>query len=69
MNNIVAEMASRDCPRHQIFLFAPEHFDGIAVKECAVLGEYRRNPMGQGILLWLIGVPIPIIILLALFFH
>jgi len=25
--------------------------------------------MGQGILLWLIGVPIPIIILLALFFH
>jgi len=25
--------------------------------------------MGRGILLWLIGVPIPIIILLALFFH
>jgi len=25
--------------------------------------------MGKGILLWLIGVPIPIIILLWLFFH
>jgi hypothetical protein len=25
--------------------------------------------MGRGILLWLLGVPIPIIILLALFFH
>jgi hypothetical protein len=26
-------------------------------------------PMGRGILLWLLGVPIPIIILLALFWH
>jgi len=26
-------------------------------------------PMGKGILLWLLGVPIPIIILLALFWH
>jgi hypothetical protein len=25
--------------------------------------------MGRGILLWLIGVPIPVIILLALFLH
>jgi len=25
--------------------------------------------MGKGILLWLIGVPIPVIILLWLFFH
>jgi hypothetical protein len=25
--------------------------------------------MGRGILLWLLGVPIPIIILLALFWH
>ncbi len=25
--------------------------------------------MGRGILLWLLGVPIPIIILLALFYH
>ena len=29
----------------------------------------RRYPMGRGILLWLLGVPIPIIILLALFFR
>jgi len=25
--------------------------------------------MGKGLLLWLIGVPIPIILLLALFYH
>jgi hypothetical protein len=29
----------------------------------------RRKIMGRGILLWLLGVPIPIIILLALFWH
>jgi len=28
-----------------------------------------RSIMGRGILLWLLGVPIPIIILLALFWH
>jgi hypothetical protein len=27
------------------------------------------NLMGKGILLWLIGVPIPVILLLWLFFH
>lgn len=36
------------------------------------IGQRRSNPfqessMGRGILLWLLGVPIPIIILLALF--
>jgi hypothetical protein len=29
----------------------------------------RRTFMGRGILLWLLGVPIPIIILLALVWH
>ena len=29
----------------------------------------EETNMGRGILLWLLGVPIPIIILLALFFH
>jgi hypothetical protein len=28
----------------------------------------RRKMMGRGILLWLLGVPIPVIILLWLFF-
>ena len=28
--------------------------------------KHRRTIMGRGILLWLIGIPIPIIILLAL---
>jgi hypothetical protein len=29
----------------------------------------RRSPMGRGILLWLLGVPIPIIILIMLFWR
>ena len=29
----------------------------------------REEKMGRGILLWLLGVPIPIIILLALIWH
>jgi hypothetical protein len=28
-----------------------------------------ERPMGKGILLWLLGVPIPVIILLALIWH
>jgi hypothetical protein len=31
--------------------------------------DIREENMGRGILLWLLGVPIPIIILLALFWH
>jgi len=38
------------------------------VKPAAVI-IIRRNKMGRGILLWLLGVPIPIIILLALFYR
>jgi len=33
------------------------------------LEQYKEHIMGRGILLWLLGVPIPIIILLALFSH
>ncbi|MDQ0518094.1 hypothetical protein QO015_003707 [Kaistia geumhonensis] len=29
----------------------------------------RQSKMGRSILLWLLGVPIPIIILLAIFWH
>jgi hypothetical protein len=29
---------------------------------------FKENGMGRGILLWLLGVPIPVIILLWLFF-
>jgi hypothetical protein len=32
-------------------------------------GTITEVPMGRGILLWLLGVPIPVIILLALFWH
>jgi hypothetical protein len=36
----------------------------------SLLGARRKEAnMGRGILLWLLGVPIPIIILLALFWH
>jgi hypothetical protein len=41
----------------------------VAVMRSNSICELGRNIMGRGILLWLIGVPIPIIILLALFFH
>jgi hypothetical protein len=29
----------------------------------------RREKMGKGILMWLIGIPIPIILLILLFWH
>jgi len=29
----------------------------------------RRQIMGKGILLWLLGIPIPIIILILIFWH
>ncbi|MBV9081727.1 MAG: hypothetical protein JOZ62_03560 [Acidobacteriaceae bacterium] len=35
---------------------------------CRCLNELEVD-MGRGILLWLLGVPIPIILLLALFWH
>jgi hypothetical protein len=31
--------------------------------------DTEANNMGRGILLWLLGVPIPLIILVLLFFH
>jgi hypothetical protein len=31
-------------------------------------GQFMEADMGRGILLWLLGVPIPVIILLWLFF-
>jgi hypothetical protein len=34
-----------------------------------LLPEEKPMGMGRGILLWLLGVPLPIIILLALFWH
>jgi hypothetical protein len=33
------------------------------------IGAQHEETMGRGILLWLLGVPIPVIILLALFFR
>jgi len=37
--------------------------------ECAHLRRYKEDEMGRAILLWLLGVPIPIIILIALLWH
>jgi len=34
-----------------------------------VSARTKEEEMGRAILLWLLGVPIPIIILLALFWH
>jgi hypothetical protein len=43
--------------------------DRILVKQREEPTNRKEKSMGRGILLWLLGVPIPIIILLALFFH
>jgi hypothetical protein len=36
---------------------------------CWVESADKGDVMGRGILLWLLGVPIPVIILLALIWH
>ncbi|WP_311270996.1 hypothetical protein [Sphingobium sp. WCS2017Hpa-17] len=41
----------------------PRPFKGL------ILERQGETDMGKGILLWLLGVPIPIILLLWLFFH
>lgn len=33
------------------------------------VAKFKEVTMGRGILLWLLGIPLPIIILLALFWH
>jgi hypothetical protein len=40
-----------------------------AERTCGAAEEKMEETMGRGILLWLLGVPIPIIILLALIWH
>jgi hypothetical protein len=46
---------------------------GFVLSSCEVvskgLSKMEETIMGRGILLWLLGVPIPIIILLALIWH
>jgi hypothetical protein len=44
------------------------HFEADLFDRCYELLEAKMG-FGRGILLWLLGVPIPIIILLALFWH
>ena len=41
----------------------------LGTMELSPPGRCKEQIMGRGILLWLLGVPIPIIILLALFSH
>jgi hypothetical protein len=48
---------------------APEYL-GTKLSDCRLVRiahAHREAVMGRGILLWLIGIPIPIIILLLLF--
>jgi len=52
------------------------HLQGCGGERCRNRGhpaplslKQWRQFMGRGILLWLLGIPIPIIILLALFWH
>jgi hypothetical protein len=39
----------------------------LAISRC-LFGRFEEETMGRGILLWLLGVTIPVIILLWLFF-
>ena len=55
---------SRGCFDRLRTVFEPEHLNHFPVLTTLLQPE---SIMGRGILLWLIGVPIPIIILLALF--
>jgi len=40
-----------------------------APKGSSPTGNEQEDAMGKGILMWLIGIPIPIIILLLIFWH
>jgi len=62
------------------FLAAVEQFDGtfsaaasLPLPLCGgtepLASQLGVNAMGRGILLWLLGVPIPIILLIALLYH
>ena len=42
---------------------------GIVTEQTALAALEMERNMGRGILLWLLGVPIPIIIILALIWH
>jgi hypothetical protein len=63
---------AKSCPRIY-FAFGNLVERNAALPVCWALRRFGQqlggNLMGRGILLWLIGVPIPVIILLALFFH
>lgn len=55
---------------NEIAATSPDHTKPISVAvRCAAPLFRQESTMGRGILLWLLGVPIPIIILLALFSH
>jgi hypothetical protein len=48
----------------------PNFWGEAAFRNAGLDGHFEGDSdMGRGILLWLLGVPIPIIILLALFWH
>ena len=74
--NASREVAGVFCPRQLALVHGvnnlarrcdlPERNGGLPV--CKV-PELSRIDMGRGILLWLLGVPIPIIILIALLYH
>jgi hypothetical protein len=46
-----------------------KHCSYLRTNLASAVARFKEENMGRGILLWLLGVPIPIIILLALFWH
>jgi hypothetical protein len=66
-----AMLTNRLCPR-QTFFFTWNKFRRLNVLSPANYSRQRsieEGKLGRGILLWLLGVPIPIIILIALLYH
>jgi hypothetical protein len=49
--------------------FSIQGRNGNFLSTVCLLTSQRRDTMGKGILLWLLGIPIPIILLILLFWH
>jgi hypothetical protein len=53
------------CAFHLEQFEAPQSSSGVNIAPT----QHEEGTLGRGILLWLLGVPIPIIILIALLYH
>jgi hypothetical protein len=61
----------RNTMPHGVAVATPARRNGTSPPTLSLRGKYKEVVMGfgRGLLLWLLGIPLPIIILLALFWH